>query len=343
MPEANEERGIVLHASARDCEKFELVPDDRCRKIYMGKFLYARMPIISGKDPGPTTSSKLIIGSHGDAENWANLTWSAWLNSLSHTARFQLETKAFWRLILWTERYIPFFLHRLASSTKDELGCITTKINRILLPPNTVNMPYTSPLGITTTKAPPKKLPQSKASQARSAASSPRLTPHSTYASSKNSSYFSTTSSEHDGFKEIDEVKPHVPSKELGEVSSRDRDDGVVAGLEHWKGWAARRESEDDGEDVGPLDEAENDKSGGQGVQVGITEVDLSSWREPITPFDQNISERGLIKCWRSIVIFTSLKDSIAKILPKNRRIIQAVAQRFQTAFRVQQLLSLQR
>jgi hypothetical protein len=141
-------------------------------------------------------------------------------------------------------------------------------------------MPYTSPLGITTTKPPPKKLPQSKASQARSAASSPRLTPssNSTVSSSKNS-YFSTISSDNDGMREDNALKPHVPSKELGEVSSRDRDAGVVSGLQHWKGWSARRESEDEDEGVDPLDEAASDKSGEQDVKAVVSEVgvDISS------------------------------------------------------------------
>jgi hypothetical protein len=139
-------------------------------------------------------------------------------------------------------------------------------------------MPYTSPYGITTTKPPPKRLPQSKASQARSAASSPRLTPSST-STSTNASYFSS-SNLFSPSQTTDELK-HIPSKELGEVSSRDRDASVVESLEHWKGWNARRESEDEGDDVDPLEAgpgpAEIGKGRAQGVVVEIREIGAGS------------------------------------------------------------------
>jgi hypothetical protein len=48
----------------------------------------------------------------------------------------------------------------------------------------------------------------------------------------------------------------HVPSKELGEVSSRDKDARIVRELEYWKGFTERRESENEEcEDEGPLGE----------------------------------------------------------------------------------------
>lgn len=59
----------------------------------------------------------------------------------------------------------------------------------------------------------------------------------------------------------------HVPSKELGEVSSRDRDARIVRELGHWRGFVARRESENtEGEDEGPL--GEKSVSGESAVSV---------------------------------------------------------------------------
>jgi len=71
----------------------------------------------------------------------------------------------------------------------------------------------------------------------------------------------------------------HIPSKELGEVSSRDRDGGVVERLEHWKGWNARRESDDEGEDVDPLDEGVVTEKGGaeEGITVAVEKIALGS------------------------------------------------------------------
>jgi len=139
-------------------------------------------------------------------------------------------------------------------------------------------MPYTSPYGVTTTKPPPKKLPQSKASQARSAASSPRLTPSSN-STSTTSSYFSNTASSSQSNKS-DELK-HIPSKELGEVSSRDRDAGVVESLEHWKGWNARRESENEVEDLDPLEVQprvmEIGKGNAEDVMVEVKEINVGT------------------------------------------------------------------
>jgi hypothetical protein len=138
-------------------------------------------------------------------------------------------------------------------------------------------MPYTSPYGVTTTKPPPKKLPQSKASQARSAASSPRLTPSSN-STSTTSSYFSTAPSSQSNY--TDELI-HIPSKELGEVSSRDRDAYVVESLEHWKGWNARRESENEVEDLDPLEVppqvVEIGKGSAEDVVVAVREINVGT------------------------------------------------------------------
>jgi hypothetical protein len=134
-------------------------------------------------------------------------------------------------------------------------------------------MPYVSPLGIQTSKPPPKKLPQSKASQARSAAASANSSPRLTASSySTTSSNYSTVSSDQDGLK-------HIPAKELGEVSSRDRDARVVLGLAHWKGWNARRESEDEGEEVDPLDEGvvKGDAKAVDDITVKVEEIGMDS------------------------------------------------------------------
>jgi hypothetical protein len=58
------------------------------------------------------------------------------------------------------------------------------------------------------------------------------------------------------------EAIEHVPSKELGEVNSRDRDQSVVEELDQWKGWNARREGVPDEGEVGPLDTAGEEVNG---------------------------------------------------------------------------------
>lgn len=53
----------------------------------------------------------------------------------------------------------------------------------------------------------------------------------------------------------------HIPSADLGEVNSRDRDPFLAQKLDHWKGWEANHEvPEDKKEDVDPLDEEVKEK-----------------------------------------------------------------------------------
>jgi hypothetical protein len=59
----------------------------------------------------------------------------------------------------------------------------------------------------------------------------------------------------------IAKPEEHVPSADLGEVNSRDRDPSIAQELEHWKGWSAKHEIvKDEKEDVDPLDEEPNNE-----------------------------------------------------------------------------------
>jgi hypothetical protein len=65
----------------------------------------------------------------------------------------------------------------------------------------------------------------------------------------------------------------------LGEVSSRDRDATVVESLQHWKGWNARRESEEEGEYIDPLDAGPGvvhvEKDCVEQLTVKVKEIDI--------------------------------------------------------------------
>jgi hypothetical protein len=67
----------------------------------------------------------------------------------------------------------------------------------------------------------------------------------------------------------FEKLEEHVPSVDLGEVNSRDRDPSIVEELVHWKGWNAKHEAANDlKEDVDPLDEEVKNKVSEKSVIV---------------------------------------------------------------------------